>query len=404
MGGGVPGRDTEPVLLSPDRMPPRRILIEREGHTLSPKTRSTTDCVDDFEDVTRCGACGTGDSEFLFENFDRWHRLPGMFGLLKCTGCGLVRLSPRPTRAAIGSYYPEEEYYSFGNGPSGVDNPSTVANSLRRGLRDRVRTLFLRELGYGPPLRRAEAWVVRLLRPLELSAKHARRGFPSPSGKQRLLDVGAGAGHFVALMRSYGWEATGVDSSPRAAQQANAAFGVPLMLGNFEERPPSGPFDVVHMSHVVEHFFDPWRALQHAHDVLAPGGRLFVETPNAASISVRRMANRWFPWETPRHLWVFDPATLGDALTRTGFDIISMESYLFDRRYAFEDTFAREEGGSTTSPRPYLRIRRRPRAAILAVLDRIHLAIRPMAGDILTAWAVKPIENDSNRDPLRRKR
>lgn len=345
------------------------------------------------EHAVTCLGCGSASFEAMFDNFDRWHRISGSFRIVRCGGCGLVRLSPRPTRSTIHRYYPEEEYYSYGVdvAPELGAAVSRPFGSLLRGARDRVRALLLRELGYGLPLGTWGLAVARILRPLGLAAKHHRRGFPPNLGGGRLLDVGAGAGHFVDVMTKYGWDGVGIDTSAGAAEQARSTFGVNVMVASFEDGDlPPGPFDFVHMSHVIEHFFDPKLALRRAYERLAPGGIMFIETPNAGSSSARRIGPRWFPWETPRHLWLFTPQTLEDLLNEVGFTVTTMETYLFDRRYAFEDTFRREERmDRVIHPRPRLPLRRRPMVAALKIRDRIELHFDPLSGDIMTVWAVK---------------
>lgn len=361
---------------------------------MSQRTAAGSKRTPETEQVVACIGCGSASTEVIFENFDRWHRLPGSFVLVRCRGCGLVRLSPRPTRATIGRYYPEEEYYSYG-----VDTvPEPDAPVLRPirlmlcAIRDSVRRLMLRRLGYGRPLRIWESALARLLSPLELAAKHDRRGFPPNFGERRLLDVGAGAGHFVRVMTEYGWDGLGIDTSSDAAERARSFLGVEVIVASFEDDDvPPGPFEFVHLSHVVEHFFDPIRALRRAYDRLIPGGILFIETPNAGSSSARRMGPRWFPWETPRHLWVFTPETLESLLRRVGFTVTEMDTHLFDRRYALEHTFRREErSGRLEEPRPHLPWQRRPWVALLKIRDRIEHLLNPMSGDILTVWGVKP--------------
>src|SRR5262249_47273375 len=45
-------------------------------------------------DVPACELCGETDTAFVLAAKDRYTGLPGEFGLVRCTGCSLVRLSP----------------------------------------------------------------------------------------------------------------------------------------------------------------------------------------------------------------------------------------------------------------------------------------------------------------------
>jgi SAM-dependent methyltransferase len=78
-------------------------------------------------------------------------------------------------------------------------------------------------------------------------------------------------------------------------------------------------FDWITMSHVIEHVHDPVKVLRAAHALLKPGGRLWLETPNAASFGHRHFGAHWRGLEPPRHLVVFDGQSLALAMMSAGF-------------------------------------------------------------------------------------
>ena len=106
------------------------------------------------EPVDTCVLCGSGNAEKLFSSEDRLYRLPGVFALVRCLGCNLYRLSPRPTSTDLPYYYPEDGYYSYQE--PGV-SALTVKNRGRLGgLRDAIRLSALRSLGY--PVAPTSGW------------------------------------------------------------------------------------------------------------------------------------------------------------------------------------------------------------------------------------------------------
>ncbi|MBX6390621.1 MAG: class I SAM-dependent methyltransferase [Frankia sp.] len=112
----------------------------------------------------------------------------------------------------------------------------------------------------------------------------------------RALDCGCGAGDNARLLTQRGWRVTGVTIDPAegAAAAAHCAAvvladltaGLPFAAG--EGTPAgdpapgaaAGPFDLVVLSHVLEHLADPAALLAEARRVLAPGGRIAVALPN----------------------------------------------------------------------------------------------------------------------------
>jgi SAM-dependent methyltransferase len=80
-----------------------------------------------------------------------------------------------------------------------------------------------------------------------------------------------------------------------------------------------GVFDVITMSHVIEHVHEPIQVLEACYRLLKPGGQLWIETPNISSLGRSRFQHNWRGLETPRHLVLFNRRSLHQALQRAGF-------------------------------------------------------------------------------------
>jgi 2-polyprenyl-3-methyl-5-hydroxy-6-metoxy-1,4-benzoquinol methylase len=101
------------------------------------------------------------------------------------------------------------------------------------------------------------------------------------SGK--VLDVGCGTG---GTLRAFGedgdWTLYGLEMDER-----NASFlrRIPKFEKLYTCAPEDVPeqFDMVTMVHVLEHFPEPMDTLHVLRDKVAPGGRVFVQVPNAAA-------------------------------------------------------------------------------------------------------------------------
>jgi hypothetical protein len=62
-------------------------------------------------------------------------------------------------------------------------------------------------------------------------------------------------------------------------------------------------------------------ALSHAARLLAPGGRLVVAVPNAASLQARVFGDRWFGLDLPRHLVHLSPAPVLSKIEALGLRV-----------------------------------------------------------------------------------
>jgi hypothetical protein len=78
------------------------------------------------------------------------------------------------------------------------------------------------------------------------------------------------------------------------------------------------------MNHYLEHARDPRAEVAAAATVLAPGGHLLLEGPDAASWW-NRLGRYWICWLQPQHLHFITCEGLEAELEAAGFDIVSVE-------------------------------------------------------------------------------
>lgn len=152
----------------------------------------------------------------------------------------------------------------------------------------------------------------------------------------RILDVGCDTGEFVsALARLCGAEAYGVDVAARPLRRAQE-LGLEVSHGDLTQAPDHFEnFALVTAIDVIEHVPDPGALLEEIRRRLAPGGLVYLETPNwysavyaMGSVAARvlrdrpRMAfDRLFP---PEHVQYFTPEGLCALVPRAGFRPIAL--------------------------------------------------------------------------------
>jgi len=142
-------------------------------------------------------------------------------------------------------------------------------------------------------------------------------GLPTSEGES-LLDIGCGNGQFIARMRSFGWKVSGIDPDPVAASYGRSR-GLNIETGTIRDLPGTDCYDVITLSHVVEHVSDPVALLRECAKRLRPvTGRLIVATPNILSLGHWWFGKHWRGWEVPRHFIVFSPRGLRTCVERAG--------------------------------------------------------------------------------------
>jgi hypothetical protein len=140
----------------------------------------------------------------------------------------------------------------------------------------------------------------------------------------RFLDVGFGHGYLLHLAQAYGFEAYGVESSLERVHRLGPVFGRRLARASIgRDRLPWGSFDVIAMSHVLEHLSEPRAALKEAREALADDGLLYIAVPDMDSAQFRVFGKRWDVISPVAHLQYFTSASLTRLLGTCGFEVLT---------------------------------------------------------------------------------
>ena len=150
------------------------------------------------------------------------------------------------------------------------------------------------------------------------------RDFDAPNLK--LLDVGCSTGRILRLAATMGFSATGLDYSQWATDYC-AKLGFPTrqgsLIGQWEE---SEVFDIIHISHTIEHVPDPMAYIREMRRLLKPGGHLMLACPNYASLPRILQKDSWI-WCLDSHLWQFTAGQMRHFIESNGFDIVSLKTH-----------------------------------------------------------------------------
>jgi len=135
-----------------------------------------------------------------------------------------------------------------------------------------------------------------------------------------LLDIGCSLGYFVEAANARRWQASGIEISPHAAEEARK-LGLDVRAGVLEDAGYSnGAFDCVTMWDVLEHVPDPTAHMLEVRRVLADGGLVVIGTPNLGHILFRIKRERWRHLKPREHIFYFRKSSISRLLAKTGFD------------------------------------------------------------------------------------
>jgi len=137
---------------------------------------------------------------------------------------------------------------------------------------------------------------------------------------RRFLDVGCSFGGLLRVAREAGYEPWGVEVSDYSGGFAAERFGHDrVVIGSVESVPlPREYFSVATMVEVIEHLYDPVRAMDNLYQSLRPGGVLLVQTADIAGLQAV-LAGPKYHYYLPGHLSYFTRENLARAALQAGF-------------------------------------------------------------------------------------
>jgi SAM-dependent methyltransferase len=107
---------------------------------------------------------------------------------------------------------------------------------------------------------------------------------------ERVLEIGCAQGGNLAFLKSKGAKETvGVEIFEEVANKVDLSLVDKVIVGNIEEMDlpyPDGYFDLIIVSHVLEHLVDPWKTLRHISGYLNESGQLLGALPNTRNYAV----------------------------------------------------------------------------------------------------------------------
>ncbi len=136
----------------------------------------------------------------------------------------------------------------------------------------------------------------------------------------RILDVGAGDGSMLRLLREAGFEDTaGIEFSAEVAEYARRVNDVNVTaVPEFNDFHEDG-WDLITLWAVIEHLRSPLEYVVHAKRLLKPGGWFLLMTGDNSSLFAR-IQGRFDMWVyPPEHLFFFDRGSLETLMKRGGF-------------------------------------------------------------------------------------
>lgn len=235
-----------------------------------------------------CIACLQEKTTFGFYKYSSH----GTFLIHKCNKCGTAFTWPRPTQEEIETYYRANSYH-----------PSTTEEAA------------LQEDRYHPNARQDAIRIIKECRNL--------------SSGDLFLDAGAGYGDFSKAALELGFKATACEPNPNAREIFNIRTGFEAECAMFDDAFAErylSTFDVVLLSHVLEHTIEPEAVVRNVQKVLRSNGIAMIAVPQFHSILSRFQGKKDMFISPPEHLNYFTKRGLMALFERNGFKLVLLKT------------------------------------------------------------------------------
>jgi len=259
----------------------------------------------------QCRACGKNKMTLWATSPDRLLSTHELFHYWKCHACGSLTLFPLPSTESLRDHYPTSYPPFLSHSKPTISKPPPVHTrmvSLPLPFLHALRNFFTGDLDWW--------WL-----PLDF--------------KGRVLEIGSSNGAFLErLSRRCPYASVeGIEINDQAAAQARAR-GFNVHTGDlFHIQLTSTSYDLIYLSHVLEHLDDPQKYLMHLYSLLAPRGRIVILIPNSTSWSAYLFRSYWFALEAPRHFFIPSSRQLHTLLHDAGFRNITTRFRVYPKSF-----------------------------------------------------------------------
>lgn len=230
-----------------------------------------------------CPICQSFNINFLFKSSDKLlEKSNEIFCVYHCQACDTSSVIPQLSSKEIGKYY--DDYYP--------DHKSITSLHLRKNLKSKLLSLPIMYSQNINPL-------------FKIIDNYHKKG--------SLLEIGCGTGKFLYAAKKKGWKCSGIEMSKQASLFCQDQLYLDVQNELIENVSfPVNSFEVIVMSHVLEHLQNPHNVLEKIKTWLKEDGIIVLTVPNGNSWQRGIFKSLWYGYDIPRHYYTFGRNSLSN--------------------------------------------------------------------------------------------
>ncbi len=168
------------------------------------------------------------------------------------------------------------------------------------------------------------------------------------SGK--ILDIGAGWGHFLLAAQQEGFETMGVEYDRHSAGYAREELGLDVRQIDFFKLPETEQFDVLTMWDVLEHLDDPDRVIEKCARLTRANGYILIQVPQIDSYVAQKQKEKWIHLSLD-HVNYFSRKTITALMEKHGYEVLKIKSS-FELKFLLTHSLASRLKKKKAGPQP----------------------------------------------------
>jgi len=181
---------------------------------------------------------------------------------------------------------------------------------------------------YSRSLSRPQKGLKQLFRKYRSISQYEYIKSRNTSKQNSVLEVGTGEGTLLGIYLHHGSSVFGVELNSHARKRSLIKYGIPTSNQTYST--VDGSYDIVLMSHILEHFHCPREALRHTAEILNPDGLLFIEVPHSPIIPEECSREELEKYLQTDHIYNFRPDNLRMLVEQEGYEVIALDRAFYN--------------------------------------------------------------------------
>ena len=219
----------------------------------------------------------------------------------KCSNCKIISLFPTPDIPTI------SKHYEFLN----KEKEKNISNKKTLALLFKIKDYYVNKKN-----------IKNILRNI---LKFGEEDFPYLNilkGK-KILDLGAGNGFFSLAAKEKGFNVISIEQNKSSINFAKS-IGIKMIASDISSKISmqyASVVDNIVLNHVFEHILEPYNFLSILRKNISNHTKIIIFIPNANSIWRFVFKEKWYGWDPPIHVHLYNKKSMEIIINNAGFKV-----------------------------------------------------------------------------------